>query len=80
VVFFTFSGMSRRFAHGATRRPPHGRPGNGYGRSTKPGPCAWGAPAGVGPLSAPELDDVITMLVVSLDLVDEERRDVGAGA
>ncbi len=75
MVFFTVPGMSRRFAHGASRQPPHHRPGNGYGRSTRPGPCAWGAPAGVGPLSATELDDVITMLVVSLDLVAEERRD-----
>jgi hypothetical protein len=69
--------MSRRFAHGASPRPLHARPGNGYGRPTRPGPCAWGAPEGVGPLSATELDDVITMLVVSLDLVAEERREVG---
>jgi hypothetical protein len=76
VVFFTFPGMSRRFTRGATLRPPHARPGNGYGRPTRPGPCAWGAPEGVGPLSATELDDVITMLVVSLDLVAEEHRDI----
>ena len=28
----------RRFPHGSTRRPVAARPGNGYGRSLRPGP------------------------------------------
>ena len=32
--------MTRRPAHGATRRPPMERPGNGFGRSPRPGPAA----------------------------------------
>jgi len=32
--------MTRRPAHGATRRPPMERPGNGFGRSLRPGPAA----------------------------------------
>jgi hypothetical protein len=30
----------RRPAHGATRRPPYRRPGNGFGRPLRPGPPA----------------------------------------
>ena len=30
----------RRGLRGATRRPPFERPGNGYGRSVRPGPVA----------------------------------------
>ena len=34
--------MMRRPAHGATRRPPLERPGNGFGRATRPRPpAAW---------------------------------------
>ena len=32
--------MTRRPAHGATRRPPFERPGNGFGRPLRPGPPA----------------------------------------
>jgi hypothetical protein len=32
--------MMRRPAHGATRRPPVTRPGNGFGRPVRPGPPA----------------------------------------
>lgn len=38
--------MIRRPPHGATRRPPLARPGNGYGRPLRPGPPAqWRDPA-----------------------------------
>jgi hypothetical protein len=30
--------MMRRFPHGVTTRPGPARPGNGYGRITRPGP------------------------------------------
>jgi hypothetical protein len=30
--------MMRRFPHGSTTRPVAARPGNGYGRSIRPGP------------------------------------------
>jgi hypothetical protein len=33
-------GVIRRPAHGATRRPPLQRPGNGFGRPLRPGPPA----------------------------------------
>jgi hypothetical protein len=33
-------GVTRRPAHGATRRPPFERPGNGFGRPLRPGPPA----------------------------------------
>jgi hypothetical protein len=34
--------MMRRPAHGATRRPPLERPGNGFGRAARPRPpAAW---------------------------------------
>jgi len=34
--------MMRRPAHGATRRPPLERPGNGFGRAIRPRPlAAW---------------------------------------
>jgi hypothetical protein len=32
------TGVMRRHAHGATRKPPVERPGNGFGRSVRPGP------------------------------------------
>lgn len=32
--------MTRRPAHGATRRPPMERPGNGFGRPVRPRPAA----------------------------------------
>jgi hypothetical protein len=36
--------MMRRLPHGATRRPPLARPGNGYGRPVRPRPTAkWRA-------------------------------------
>jgi hypothetical protein len=81
VVFFTFAGMSsRRFAHGASRRPPHARQGNGYGRPARPGPSRWACPAEVGALDAVGLDEVIAALVVGVDLVREERGEVGSAA
>jgi hypothetical protein len=78
VVFFTVRGMFRRFAHGATRRPPLSRPGNGFGRSTRPGPSAARCPDGVASLTPMALDEVIARLAVGVDLIDEEQRERAA--
>jgi hypothetical protein len=61
-----------RFPHGATRRPPHDRPTNGYGRPTRPGPTIWAMPAEMLDAPATDLDTVITRLTITVDLVLEE--------
>ena len=70
-----------RFPHGATRRPPNPRPGNGYGRPLRPGPSAWCAPDGFETLAFQreqrgdrrvDLDAELARLTVTLDLAREE--------
>ena len=57
-----------RYPHGGTNRPPHTRPGNGYGRPLKPGPVAWARHRAV------DLDRELAKLIVAVDLVVEEAR------
>lgn len=71
VQFFTFAPM-RRPPHGASLRPPHVRPGNGFGRPTRPGPSAWARPEAVRDLAPVDLDTVVARLAVAIDLVLEE--------
>jgi hypothetical protein len=57
-------GMMRRPAHGATRRPPVTRPGNGFGRSLRPGPRQeWRSPETIAEVRA---WDPVELLIVNL--------------
>jgi hypothetical protein len=38
IFGWTGGALMRRFPHGSTTRPVVARPGNGYGRSIRPGP------------------------------------------
>ncbi len=71
VVIFTLRRVSR-FPHGATRRPPLARPGNGFGRPTRPGPTLWATPDEIRDQPAASVDHVIDRLTVAVDLVLEE--------
>ena len=60
----------RRPAHGATRRPPLARPGNGYGRAVRPRPTAsWRALDQLEPLRG---WDPAELLVINLNTTTDD--------
>jgi hypothetical protein len=60
----------RRPAHGATRRPPLRRPGNGFGRPLRPGPRSeWREPETLAEVRA---WDPVELLVVNLTTATDD--------
>ena len=60
----------RRPAHGATRRPPLVRPGNGFGRPLRPGPRReWRSPDTVAEVRA---WDPVELLIVNLTSASDD--------
>ena len=62
----------RRMPHGGTKHPPLSRPGNGYGRSVRPGPNRWLSPVR---LEVAEIERVVALWSVDINLAKAEEID-----